>query len=314
MDCDLCGGKVFTTCDACKDLVCLACPKTCCDGVAVPKTKASAPKPKIVVAAVAAAASESEDDEDDDLWHCGASECRFPESHTTAGHKCGTCGKFGHGQLECGNPKIISALVAGKLPKKLQCSLLGCRFKTAHVDAGHQCGECEGFGHSAPTCPGVGGAGKKHAASDDVDDAKPKKKAKVAAAADDDSGDDDGDDDLSGLVFCITGTLSVKRAVFVSKLEAAGATVAKTVTKAVTHLVCSDPNTSKAITAKGKGVAIVDEAWVNARLGGSGKKDTSAAKIFGPSFNASGFWASYGDKDTAPISAAVCIWYPPGTS
>ena len=27
-------------------------------------------------------------------------------SHTTAGHRCGICGKFGHGQIECNNPRL----------------------------------------------------------------------------------------------------------------------------------------------------------------------------------------------------------------
>lgn len=82
---------------------------------------------------------------------------------------------------------------------------------------------------------------------------------------------------LAGITFCITGKLSVKRSVFVAKVEAAGATVASTVSKAVTHLVCSDPTTSKAATAKGKGIKIVNEDWVDAKLaGGDGSEIDSA--------------------------------------
>lgn len=58
------------------------------------------------------------------------------------------------GQLECGDAKAIKALKtkAKPLPKKLHCTLEECRFPNGHVNAGHGCGECGGFGHSAVLC------------------------------------------------------------------------------------------------------------------------------------------------------------------
>lgn len=104
--------------------------------------------------------------------------------------------------------------------------------------------------------------GKKHMA----DDSPPKvaKKAKTKATSAKSKAKSSGGA-LEGLVFAITGTLSIKvlrrtlcpvndrqRADFVAMLEEAGGEVHGSVTNTVTHLICSDPSTSKAATAKGK--------------------------------------------------------------
>lgn len=105
--------------------------------------------------------------------------------------------------------------------------------------------------------------GKKHMA----DDSPPKvaKKAKTKATSAKSKAKSSGGNALEGLVFAITGTLSIKvlrrtlclvndrqRADFVAMLEEAGGEVHGSVTNTVTHLICSDPSTSKAATAKGK--------------------------------------------------------------
>ena len=41
---------------------------------------------------------------------CKVKNCNFKYSHVTSGHKCGTCGEYGHGQLECGNIQMINEL------------------------------------------------------------------------------------------------------------------------------------------------------------------------------------------------------------
>ena len=41
---------------------------------------------------------------------CIVQNCRFPETHLACSHKCRTCGKFGHGFMECGNQLKINNL------------------------------------------------------------------------------------------------------------------------------------------------------------------------------------------------------------
>ena len=61
--------------------------------------------------------------------------------------------------------------------------------------------------------------------------------------------------------------MSLGRAAFKKKLEAAGAKVSSTVTKATTHLVCTEEeyekDTKKVVTARGRGIPIVSEDWVD---------------------------------------------------
>lgn len=73
--------------------------------------------------------------------------------------------------------------------------------------------------------------------------------------------------EISGNVFCITGTLSRPRAEMEHEIRAAGGDVAKSVTKEVTILVASQPGTKKCLDAAKKGVMVVDEAWLHERLG-----------------------------------------------
>jgi hypothetical protein len=45
-----------------------------------------------------------------DTKQCHVRGCRFAYGHVTMVHKCGTCGKTGHGQLECREKAKIRAL------------------------------------------------------------------------------------------------------------------------------------------------------------------------------------------------------------
>ena len=44
------------------------------------------------------------------MSYCKVAGCRFPKSHTTAGHLCGKCKQYGHGQIECNNPIMKESL------------------------------------------------------------------------------------------------------------------------------------------------------------------------------------------------------------
>ena len=84
---------------------------------------------------------------------CQVKHCRFPHSHTTAGHRCGICGKFGHGQIECNNPGLKAKLQQYH-NDKLQCvsdycQLEGCRHPWSHKTIAHHCGRCNRNHHSS---------------------------------------------------------------------------------------------------------------------------------------------------------------------
>lgn len=86
---------------------------------------------------------------------CKVKNCRFPSTHTTLGHQCGKCGNFGHGVLECGNPKLVMNLLINNKDKLLKphqyCQVVGCQFKEYHTTRGHKCEKCNRF-HSNNEC------------------------------------------------------------------------------------------------------------------------------------------------------------------
>ena len=87
---------------------------------------------------------------------CKVKGCRFRQFHTTIGHKCGTCGEYGHGQLECGNIQMINELKNrtqyDRLPQHKHCTILGCRFFWSHTNQSHHCSMCGGRNHSQIEC------------------------------------------------------------------------------------------------------------------------------------------------------------------
>lgn len=73
-----------------------------------------------------------------------------------------------------------------------------------------------------------------------------------------------------GLVFAISGKLSRGRNEIKSAIEEAGGVVKSSVTKDVTHLVANSEGgkeTAKATAARAKGVEVVDEAWLEDKIG-----------------------------------------------
>lgn len=87
--------------------------------------------------------------------YCFVNLCRFPESHTTEGHLCGVCKKFGHGHLECGNQVQIQNLKfydGMTLPKAIRCPVTGCKTGHNHTGDAHHCEICL-ESHSVVSCP-----------------------------------------------------------------------------------------------------------------------------------------------------------------
>ena len=87
---------------------------------------------------------------------CRVYHCRFKNTHITSGHKCGKCGMFGHGQVECGNILLIKTLqdnsVNDYLNINLHCKSPGCIYKYNHTTKSHICELCAKY-HSKLECP-----------------------------------------------------------------------------------------------------------------------------------------------------------------
>jgi hypothetical protein len=88
---------------------------------------------------------------------CQAKECRFPDTHITMAHKCGTCGDYGHGQLECNNSHARQNLQNNykneKLPEVDHCNIDKCLYPWSHTRDAHHCGKCfERATHSINEC------------------------------------------------------------------------------------------------------------------------------------------------------------------
>lgn len=79
--------------------------------------------------------------------YCIVNGCRFPSTHLTSSHKCGKCGRFGHGQVECHNSFLIDQLkvnsVSIKLPHGLYCTSLTCPCPWSHCSESHYCTQCQ---------------------------------------------------------------------------------------------------------------------------------------------------------------------------
>lgn len=83
---------------------------------------------------------------------CRVSGCRFANTHVTRAHLCGTCGQFGHGQVECGNVQAISDLGNKQgwqyLPPDQVCDVPHCKSPHTHLRCAHVCTKCKVRGQS----------------------------------------------------------------------------------------------------------------------------------------------------------------------
>jgi len=91
------------------------------------------------------------------IKYCKIKNCRYPISHTSNGHLCGYCNKFGHGIMECMNQSAINYININYnqdiIPSNIQCSFGGCINKYYHTTDGHHCLKCFDRLHSIETCP-----------------------------------------------------------------------------------------------------------------------------------------------------------------
>lgn len=90
--------------------------------------------------------------------YCFVQNCRYPEYHLTSGHRC-ACGKYGHGQMECGSVYKINALTQKaiianlKLPENMQCTVEECDDRHTHTIFSHVCLICNQREHGSFSCP-----------------------------------------------------------------------------------------------------------------------------------------------------------------
>ena len=85
---------------------------------------------------------------------CKVYKCRFLKSHTTKGHKCGKCGKYGHGEGECESPvklAILTQYYNDVLEINTQCGF-NCDYKMYHTTDAHHCNKCGERYHCENTC------------------------------------------------------------------------------------------------------------------------------------------------------------------
>jgi hypothetical protein len=69
--------------------------------------------------------------------YCKAKHCRYSMHHTTAGHQCGVCHNYGHGQVECKDAARDQNCAIEPLPVHLQSQVFGCKRPTVHTTHSH---------------------------------------------------------------------------------------------------------------------------------------------------------------------------------
>ncbi|CAB9500079.1 DNA ligase [Seminavis robusta] len=110
-----------------------------------------------------------------------------------------------------------------------------------------------------------GGLDRKPAAKDDEEGEK--EETQEDATDNEEDASEGGGAKLEGMVFAITGTLSMKRAEFETLLKEHGGVLKGSVTKDVTHLISARDDTAKAKKAKANGVEILKEEAVLSMIG-----------------------------------------------
>jgi hypothetical protein len=117
--------------------------------------------------------------------YCKVKGCRFTNSHTTSGHKCGKCGEYGHGVLECVKSKetirkLNEDFGGDILEKSKRCTVPNCPTFWNHTTDAHHCKTCSsrttdpecceiGFRIDCPVCKTNNFVHKKYAGIKGID-------------------------------------------------------------------------------------------------------------------------------------------------
>lgn len=85
---------------------------------------------------------------------CRVRGCRFMNSHSTMGHRCGNCGEFGHGVMECENNRSVEnlAMFHHEVTPGRRCTFHECPNPETHTNSSHHCHRCGRHGESAINC------------------------------------------------------------------------------------------------------------------------------------------------------------------
>lgn len=85
---------------------------------------------------------------------CRVTGCRFMNSHSTAGHRCGNCGEHGHGMVECSNNRLVENLHAfhGETTPGEFCDFPDCPNPHTHSRNAHHCRRCGRRNHADINC------------------------------------------------------------------------------------------------------------------------------------------------------------------
>ena len=87
--------------------------------------------------------------------YCKVKYCRFSAFHTTKSHRCGTCGEFGHGQMECRyaeQKRDLQQYLHEELPPDKWCEFDYCEHRKYHTTQSHYCKFCRELHHSINDC------------------------------------------------------------------------------------------------------------------------------------------------------------------
>ena len=86
---------------------------------------------------------------------CFIKGCRYPNTHVSRGHKCGKCGIYGHGIIECNDFLLRNELnkhYNDILKENDRCSYTNCKYNFLHKTQSHHCETCGLLGHNKLNC------------------------------------------------------------------------------------------------------------------------------------------------------------------
>jgi hypothetical protein len=73
-------------------------------------------------------------------YYCKVTNCDDKKNHCTRGHKCESCGTFGHGTIECMSQTLqrnLEKYYDDVIPNDQICDVKYCKYKFYHTYEGH---------------------------------------------------------------------------------------------------------------------------------------------------------------------------------